>query len=151
MAQLNLVINQMINGALCVNSKTIDFKHQPLIEAALELNRKKWLFTPYRAATLIQLPNEEKKKYANLAALTPDSSIDETLKYAAGILIHLTEFGRTDVAGRILSFLPYMNMKKAETYLSFAKEKHPNGLTVEIKTEDENNQSGYECAIRRKC
>ena len=108
----------------------INLIHQPLM-TALELNRKKWLFTPYRAATLTQLPVDEKKKYANLAALPHYSSEEDKLKYAGGILMHLPVTGHTHIATRILSFLPYMDMKKAQTYLNFAREKHPNGLAVE--------------------
>ena len=107
----------------------INLIHQPLMDA-LELNRKKWLFTPYRAATLTQLSLDEKKKYANLAALTHHSREEDKLKYAGGILMHLPVSGHMDITGHILSFLPYMDMKKAQTYLNFAQEKHPDGLVV---------------------
>ena len=39
--------------------------------------------------------------------------------------------GHADIAARMLSFLPYMDMKKAAAYLSFAQEKYPDGLAVE--------------------
>ncbi len=122
--------------------------YQPLINA-LELNRKKWLFTPYSAATLIQLPIEEKQKYFNLPVLSKNANKEEELKYAGGILIALSDVGCRDIIeGKILSFLPYMDTQKAKAYLDFAEQKYAGNLAIGIEEKEETEETRYECSIQ---
>ncbi len=102
------------------------------LQYMLELNRKKWLFTPYRVATLTQLPPRVRNKYAHLPALTQYSTEEDKLKFAAGIIMRCSTKD-VNIAAYIMNFLPYMNIHKAKSYLDFAKEKHPHGLEIDNK------------------
>ncbi len=106
------------------------------LSKALEKNRDKLLFTPYRMATLRLLPNEEKNKYFNMSVDALNTE-EGRLRYAGGILMRAP----TDVANKILGYLPLMRSREGRlqtnNFLNIAKKYNPDGLAVEENNTDE--------------